>query len=206
MAQRREEQPGSRPKKTCFVTVGATASFNAMIREILHQDFLAALKANNYTTLTIQYGRHGDELFRSFVKENENEVLHNYGLTLTGFDFNINGLKDEMCAAKANPSRNTAEGLVISHAGSGTILEALRLGLPLIVVPNPALMHNHQAELATELASANYVVHGKLGSLVPALHEAEKLREKIHSWPPKRAGTDSKGLAWVMEDELGFLD
>ncbi|EFE33437.1 glycosyltransferase family 28 protein, putative [Trichophyton benhamiae CBS 112371] len=193
MAQRREEQPGSRPKKTCFVTVGATASFNAMIREILHQDFLAALKANNYTTLTIQYGRHGDELFRSFVKENENEVLHNYGLTLTGFDFNINGLKDEMCAAKANPSRNTAEGLVISHAGSGTILEALRLGLPLIVVPNPALMHNHQAELATE-------------SLVPALHEAEKLREKIHSWPPKRAGTDSKGLAWVMEDELGFLD
>lgn len=117
MAQRREEQPGSRPKKTCFVTVGATASFNAMIREILHQDFLAALKANNYTTLTIQYGRHGDELFRSFVKENENEVLHNYGLTLTGFDFNINGLKDEMCAAKANPSTNTAEGLVISHAG-----------------------------------------------------------------------------------------
>lgn len=117
MAQRREEQPVSWPKKTCFATVGATASFNALVREILHQDFLAALKANKYTNLVIQYGQHGDELFRSFVKDNEDEILQNYRLTLAGFDFNVNGLKDEMCAAKADPSTNTAEGLVISHAG-----------------------------------------------------------------------------------------
>ncbi|KAM5433866.1 N-acetylglucosaminyldiphosphodolichol N-acetylglucosaminyltransferase catalytic subunit alg13 [Microsporum ferrugineum] len=199
-------QPASRPKKICFVTVGATASFNAMIREILHQDFLAALRTNNYTNLVIQYGQHGDELFHSFVKDNEHELLQNYGLTLAGFDFNVNGLKEEMCAAKADPGSNTAEGLVISHAGSGTILEALRFGLPLMVVPNPMLMHNHQAELAKELASANYVLHGELGNLAGALHEAESLRAKLHLWPPKHADTDPKGLAWVMEDELGFLD
>lgn len=117
MAQRKEERPVRWQKKICFVTVGATASFNALIREILHQDFLAALKANKYTNLIIQYGQHGDELFRSFVKDNENELLQSYGLRLTGFDFNINGLRDEMCAAKADPSTNTAEGLVISHAG-----------------------------------------------------------------------------------------
>ena len=47
--------------------------------------------------------------------------------------------------------------------GSGTILEVLRLGVPLVVVPNPALLHNHQAELAQQLSVAGYVVHGRLG-------------------------------------------
>lgn len=36
-------------------------------------------------------------------------------------------------------------------AGSGSIFEALRLRLPLVVVPNPLLMDNHQAELATKV-------------------------------------------------------
>lgn len=47
--------------------------------------------------------------------------------------------------------------------GSGTILEVLRVGLPLIVVPNPQLLHNHQDELAKQLAVNGYVIHGKLG-------------------------------------------
>ncbi len=34
--------------------------------------------------------------------------------------------------------------LVISHAGSGSVFEALRLRVPLIAVPNALLMANHQ--------------------------------------------------------------
>jgi beta-1,4-N-acetylglucosaminyltransferase len=41
--------------------------------------------------------------------------------------------------------------------GSGTILDAMRLGLPLIVVPNPSLLDNHQEELADELERQGYV-------------------------------------------------
>jgi len=39
--------------------------------------------------------------------------------------------------------------LVVSHAGAGSLFEALRLRRPLIAVPNPLLMDNHQAELAS---------------------------------------------------------
>lgn len=47
-------------------------------------------------------------------------------------------------------------------SGSGSILEALRTSVPLVVVPNPDLLDNHQDELAEELAKQGYVVHGKL--------------------------------------------
>jgi len=42
--------------------------------------------------------------------------------------------------------------------GSGTILEAMRLGIPLVVVPNPSLKDNHQKELANELQKQGYVI------------------------------------------------
>lgn len=46
--------------------------------------------------------------------------------------------------------------------GSGSILDGLRVGVPLVVVPNTDLLHNHQVELAEVLAEQQYVVYGKL--------------------------------------------
>lgn len=48
------------------------------------------------------------------------------------------------------------------NLGSGTILDALRISVPLVVVPNSELLDNHQIELAEALAEQEYVVHGKL--------------------------------------------
>ena len=43
-------------------------------------------------------------------------------------------------------------------AGSGSIFEALTVGKPLVVVPNPRLMDNHQVELGDQLAAMGHLV------------------------------------------------
>lgn len=68
-----------------------------------------------------------------------------------------------------------AASLIISHAGAGSIFEALRAGKLLLVVANEALMDNHQAELAEALAAQNYLAHctpGGLREAVAALPDA----------------------------------
>lgn len=59
------------------------------------------------------------------------------------------------------PSLNAqinAADLVIGHAGAGTCMEVLAARKPMITVINPALMDNHQAELATRLAQDRHLI------------------------------------------------
>lgn len=48
------------------------------------------------------------------------------------------------------------------NVGSGSILDAMRIDVPIIVVPNPELLDDHQTELAVEMEKQGYCVHGKL--------------------------------------------
>lgn len=41
-------------------------------------------------------------------------------------------------------------------SGTGTILDAWKLGLPIIVVPNTKLLDDHQTEMAQHLAKEGY--------------------------------------------------
>jgi beta-1,4-N-acetylglucosaminyltransferase len=82
--------------------------------------------------------------------------------------------------------------------------------VPLIVVPNAALLDNHQVELAEALAEQEYVVHGHLDALPKALEDAEKLRQRQRQWPPPNSGVHrqatSVGLKGILDEEMGFLD
>jgi len=77
-------------------------------------------------------------------------------------------IKEHMLLCRGEYKRRLA-GCVISHAGAGTILDAMRLGTPLVVVPNKGLLNNHQEELAEEVARARWAIHGEIGELTDAI-------------------------------------
>ena len=103
------------PKRVCFVTIGATASFNALLEAVLTQTFLQALQTLGYTDLLVQHGLEGGSIFREFLNGDRDATLPNGRLNISGFDFNKQGLGQEMRAAKGE--NGDLEGVVISHAG-----------------------------------------------------------------------------------------
>ena len=105
-----------RPQKVCFVTVGATASFDSLIKTTLSPPFLDALKTHDYTDLRLQHGKEGQKVLEDFRKSVEATDEGVQDLDISGFDFNKQGLGSEMRAAKGE--RNRVEGVVISHAGT----------------------------------------------------------------------------------------
>ncbi|XP_061368345.1 uncharacterized protein LOC133311336 isoform X1 [Gastrolobium bilobum] len=127
---------GDKTRRVVFVTVGTTC-FDALVRAVDSQNVKEELVAKGYTHLLIQMGR------GSYVPtKSEGDS----SLTVDYFTFS-SSIADHLRSAS----------LVISHAGSGSIFETLRLGKPLIVVVNKDLMDNHQSELAEELANGKHL-------------------------------------------------
>ena len=100
-----------KPQKVCFVTVGATASFDALIEATLSPPFLEALKKHDYTHLRLQHGKDGQKVLEGIDPARRGIQ----DLSISGFDFNKQGLGSEMRAAKGEDDRR--EGVVVSHAG-----------------------------------------------------------------------------------------
>lgn len=151
--------------KECFITIGATAKFTELIQAALTPECLQVFIDHGFTRLNFQCG----DSLSSFEEFKPTETR---GLEINAFDFNRNGLTKEMCACQARKGVSR-KGLIICHAGSplhvllirtainiilgaGTILDAMRLGVPLVVVPNISLLDNHQEELAAELEMQGY--------------------------------------------------
>lgn len=194
----------SHPRKTCFVTIGATTGFQDLINAVMAADFISILEAQSYTHLIVQHGVDGAKHFAAL-----NSALSKPGISIAGFGVDPAGLDDYMLLAKGAGGTADVEGVVISHAGSGTVLNAMRLALPLIVVPNEKLLDNHQVELAEVLAKQGYVVRGHVHKLAAAIVEAETLRKRLHGWPPVNSGAapvGGGGIQAVMDEEMGFLD
>lgn len=102
-------------QKVCFVTIGATAAFDELLRAVLDSHFFQALQALGYTSLRLQYGKNGQKILEGSGDLDKLGEASRYGIEVSGFGFNTKGLGQEMWVTKAAEGR--AEGVVISHAG-----------------------------------------------------------------------------------------
>ena len=133
---------------TVLVTVGTT-KFDALVEAVDSPPLAEALLARGYSRLIIQLGA-GAYLPRRLVPNGTaalGQATTICGLHVAYFDFTAS-LKQHMQQAT----------LVISHAGSGSIFEALQLGKPLIAVPNTKLMANHQVRASQGRSSAMWLL------------------------------------------------
>merc|ERR1719329_2102403 len=144
-----------------FVTVGTT-SFDGLVREVDSKAFHAEARKLGYTQLVVQYGRGG------------------YEPTLSGGE----GLDLEAYRFKASLDDDVARAsLMVSHAGAGSILDALRGGRRLLVVVNPDLMNNHQLELAQAMKEPGYCAMAACpAELLENLREASQMA--LTPYPP----------------------
>lgn len=102
--------------KLCFLTVGATASFSALIEAAVSPAFLTALESQDYNELSVQYGQDGKQLFEKCKSIAQGTSK----LKVTGFDLDKAGLGRHMRRAKG--AKDAAEGVVISHAGMNGLI------------------------------------------------------------------------------------
>ncbi len=105
-------------RKICFVTIGATAAFDSLIRATLSPTFLEALKQHGYTDLCLQHGEDGRTILQESAKH-YTKTGEYQSIKISGFAFNKRGLGAEMRAAKGH--NNSDEGVVISHAGRSSL-------------------------------------------------------------------------------------
>lgn len=170
---------------TALVTVGST-SFDALVAAIVTPPVLTALTARGFTRLLVQYGRGTPPPPPPSPPPPHPGASPppRRPLEVIAFPFKPS-LVTEMAAA----------GLVVTHGGAGSVLEALRAAAPTVVVVNGGLMDNHQAELATALADGG---HAALAEPTPA-----SLAAVVGGWaweeraplPPAQTGVFGRVLA-----------
>ncbi|KIL68566.1 glycosyltransferase family 1 protein [Amanita muscaria Koide BX008] len=168
-----------------FVTVGST-TFDPLVEAAVSDEFLEALLDKGFKRLIVQRGR--SDLKLKGIPESGNSVtLHRRGIDIELWKYKPS-LRTEM----------EMSNLVISHAGSGTIIEALRLHKPLIVVPNPTLLDDHQQELAQALDGLGYLKTSTASDLARTLSTFDT--EKIVTFPP----IDGSRFARLVDEEVGY--
>lgn len=148
-----------------FVTTGATIVFEELIRSTLDERFINKLKSLGYIKLVVQYGVSGAELFGQCLSKLS---LDNDSFSVEGFPFS-----DDISSIISQCD------VVVSHAGTGSILDTLRLKKKLIVMVNDKLMDNHQLEIAQELENNGCLLKtcASLQGLLSCFHKLQSFNQ-----------------------------
>ncbi|RYP19491.1 hypothetical protein DL765_003331 [Monosporascus sp. GIB2] len=219
-------------RRVAFVTVGATAGFRPLLAEVLSEAFVARLVALGYTRLVIQCGPDVDFVEAHFPRDDDDdeeaegsgsgekenrgegaddrrkqqrERRRDFVRRIAVFTYTSEMTKWMRLAGPGTDEDGGRRGygVIISHAGSGSIMDALRVNARLIAVPNPALMDNHQEELAEEMERQGYLVWGKLGSLADAVEYIEEHVPK--KWPSRAAASEGTPYPGGLFDAMKSL-
>lgn len=167
-----------------LVTVGSTG-FDDLVDSAISSEFLSKLYDIGYQHLTIQYGSsesiYHDRIARLDLTSGRTPVVEGYRYK--------SDIKQDMIQAD----------LIISHAGSGSILESLRLHKKLIVVVNKKLLDNHQDELANVLEGQGCLIKSTSSGLVDALTALQT--KGFTSFPQQ----DASKFNDFLDRELGYM-
>lgn len=169
-----------------FVTVGST-KFDALVQAVCSDAVLEALRNKGYTELVVQAG---DSAFE-------------HGSMMDGASdsarTDAHGIRQEYYRFKPSLREDYERAdLIISHAGSGTILDVLRVPKPLIVVPNPTLLDNHQQELAEALEQQGHLRASTPGTLARDIEVFNPT--SLVPFPP----FDGSRFSRILDEEMGF--
>lgn len=152
--------------RTLFVTCGATVPFPELVELVLSQGCLERLKNYGFVRVIVQFGRGYKEEFKRGVN-----TIHGIPQSCSLDDRELGCCSGESLSmsvlgaleiigieysTRVHDIVQIAD-LVISHAGTGSILDSLRLKKPLIVCVNDRLMDNHQQQIADKFQQKNYV-------------------------------------------------
>ncbi|KAI0535344.1 hypothetical protein GGR58DRAFT_479478 [Xylaria digitata] len=188
-----------RPTRTAFVTIGATAGFRSLLQEVVSPKFLTTLKSLDFTDLVVQCGP--DLEYFETIRPDHSEKA--YSLKITAFSYAPDLDKYFTQASRGHDDNGEREcGVIVSHAGSGSIIGALEFDSKLVAVPNPELMDNHQLEIAEEMESQGFLIHGTLGSVAEAVEKIYIIT--LRKWPPgpSPGSAYQKGGLWEAINEL----
>ncbi|OAQ99776.1 hypothetical protein LLEC1_05140 [Akanthomyces lecanii] len=182
-----------RTKRYCLVTVGATVGFRTLTAAVLEPDFWRHLAAHGFTELRVQCGP--DEPWAAASVASQREAIP-ASFSIEVFASRDNLLMEEMALCKAS-GNDRSKGLIIGHAGTGTILDAWRLDVPMVVVPNTDLLNDHQTEMARHLAKEGYATQARAerDDLKEAVDKARLLEEENKSRNPPHAISSRDRLA-----------
>lgn len=153
-----------------FLT-GATVTFRQLLDHIATPTFLTFLNEQGFDRIVVQYGNETDASGKHISKEyfslvlQENAVVELLGLEIRNetndksvTTFANSHLQLQVFAYSDSLEAHIAEAdLVVSHGGTGSIMDTLRLSKPLVVVINDQLMDNHQTEVAEQFEKEVYL-------------------------------------------------
>lgn len=179
--------------KTVFVTVGTTL-FDKLIQGVTAPAALQWMYQQGFRNLIIQYGK-GQKPTTTTATLDHHDDDDDDAITMM--------LKNARCYDFASSLQEDMQqaDLIISHAGAGTVMEALRMKKKLVVVINTDLMNNHQ----TELASAMHV--RKLLWMVERPEDLQSAFLEFQDFGPlPHQEGDAYAFANLLDSFLGFAE